>query len=270
MARSQDVTSRDGTRIATYRWEPAGPIKADVLLCHGLAEHMGRYEHIAAALTAKGWRVTGVELRGHGQSDGKRGHVDRWTDYVDDLRAAAALIGGPYAILAHSMGGLVALEHLRTAKDVTAAALCAPAVGAGVPIPAWKLGGSRLLNRLVPRLSMSNEIPPEWICSYEPVVAAYKADPLVYGTITPRWFIEMNRTIAACFEHAPDYSTPMFLFWGTGDRIVSQDALQRFATAAHAPHRAWPDLFHECMNEANRDEVLAVATSWLAEHLPSA
>ena len=85
------IQSQDGTRL---RIGKSGEGTRHVLLVHGLAEHMDRYAHVVEALNNAGWSVTAVELRGHGKSEGKRGHVDRWEQYLDDVRAAAATIDG--------------------------------------------------------------------------------------------------------------------------------------------------------------------------------
>ena len=83
MNKNTTINSADGTPLNLVRWEADSP-KAQVLLLHGLAEHMGRYEHVAATLNAAGYSVAGLELRGHGHSGGKRGHVEDWADYRAD------------------------------------------------------------------------------------------------------------------------------------------------------------------------------------------
>ncbi len=266
MARIDDIQSADGTRIALYRWEPDGEPTGEILLCHGLGEHMGRYNHVAAAFTAKGWRVTGLDLRGHGHSDGKRGHVDDWRDYTADLRAAADSIGKEHALVAHSMGALVSLDYLRDAKDVTAAALSGAPLEPAVPAPAWKLYGARLLNRLLPRLSMDNEIPADWICNDPDVVKAYLADPLVFSTITPRWFHHFRAASKRIQAHG-NYTMPIYLWWGEDDRIVDTSKLPTFGQRIGAVTRAWTGYSHETHNEKGQADVFNEVTTWLAPHL---
>ena len=260
-----DITSADGTKLAGFRWTPQGEPRGDVVVCHGLGEHIGRYAQLVKALTDRGWRVTGADFRGHGHSEGKRGHVDGWFKYVEDLRAVVATIDGPVVLVAHSMGGLIALDYLRDSHDVVAAILSAPAVDESVEAPAWKVKAARLLSRLLPRLSMSSELPPEHVCSDPAVVEAYLADPLVFGTITPRWYSSMKKAQERVRAHTSSYRTPMFLFWGGGERIISQPELRAFESAYGGPitHRVWPDLFHETMNEKSGADVIAAALDWL-------
>lgn len=263
------LTSADGTSLRAIRWTP-DEVRADVLICHGLAEHMGRYEHVAAALNAAGFRVTGIELRGHGKSGGPRGHVERWSDYVADLSAAAATIEGPYLLLGHSMGGLVSLDFAREARGLHAVAVSAPLLGVAVRAPTWKVWAGRLLSVVLPGLPMNNELDPTTVCSDPEVVAAYTSDPLVFDTITPRWFTEMNAARDRVNAHAPAYHLPLYALWGTKDRIVSTEAIERFASLWGGPKatRPWEGLFHEAFNEPSRDQVLGELVRWLETRIP--
>src|SRR5918992_3514740 len=78
----------DGTEIFTREWAPPGGVAArgSVLLVHGLGEHCGRYDHVAARLAAIGLTVHGHDLRGHGRSEGARGSIPDEETLLDDLR----------------------------------------------------------------------------------------------------------------------------------------------------------------------------------------
>ncbi len=265
---AHSIRSADGLRLRILQW-PAPAADADpVLLVHGLAEHGGRYDHVAAALTAAGYRVSLVELRGHGLSEGRRGHVSRWQDYVDDLAAALALLRDPVHLVAHSMGGLVALDALRgpVADRVRSVALSNPLMGVAFDPPKLKDAAAGLLSRVLPTLPLSNELDVAAISRDPAVVAAYQADALVYATITPRWYRQMLAARARVFEHASRYKTPMLAMLGTADAICDHRATVRLAQAwggAGGQVRLYDGLYHELFNEPERDRVLADLVDWL-------
>ena len=141
--------SDDGTKLRLARWNEEG--ERDIFLIHGLAEHLGRYEHIGAFFAEKGWRVTALELRGHGESEGKRGHTESWDRYVEDVQAAMGTIGKEMTIVAHSMGGLVTLAAMMhpMAPKVHSVVLSNPLIGLFGSEAKIKLLIGRALSRLI-------------------------------------------------------------------------------------------------------------------------
>ncbi len=264
------VQSADGTRLRIFQWTPAEQTRRDVLLVHGLAEHADRYHHVAAALNAAGHRATLVELRGHGRSEGRRGHVHRWQDYVDDVVAAARFVRGDLLVVAHSMGGLVVLDGLRgPLREHTAAVVVSdPLLGVAFDPPKVKEAAAGLLSRLLPWLPLSNELDVNLISRDKAVVAAYDADPLVFNTITPRWYTEMLGARQRVHAHAARYDLPGLAMLGTGDGICDHKAsialMDRWGHPDHGV-KLYEGLYHEIFNEPEKDQVLADLVAWLAQ-----
>ena len=116
------VTALDGTELRTRHWPAADPW-ASVLLVHGLGEHSGRYEHVGKRLSASGIDTHSYDHRGQGASGGRRGHVDRWSEYHDDLgeRLATMRAGAgtqPIVLYGHSMGGLIVAGYLLSDRSM--------------------------------------------------------------------------------------------------------------------------------------------------------
>lgn len=261
------IQSRDGTRLRLVQWTPDNS-RGEVLLLHGLAEHAGRYAHVARALTAAGWRVTLLELRGHGKSEGKPGAVSRWSEYVEDLQAAADFLRKPFVLVAHSMGGLVALDALRgpLRGQVQALALSNPLTGVAVVPPKLLSMAKVVLSKVLPQLALKNPLDPKDISRDPAVVAAYIADPLVFSTIRPRWVTEMEAAIERVHAHAGRYDLPLLAMIGTGDRICDHSAMLKLADGWGSPQvsrKIYEGLFHEIFNEPEQDRVLAELVQWL-------
>jgi alpha-beta hydrolase superfamily lysophospholipase len=264
---TKTIQSADGTALHLKRTESDTGANGDVLLVHGLGEHIGRYDHVFARLNRAGYRVTGFDFRGHGNSEGKRGHVDHWSEYVADLEAAAAQIPGDYSVVAHSMGAFVTLCALRSGLShrPRKAVLSGPPLGVAIEPPKWKIAAAGLLSRLLPRLSMSNEIDSELICRDPEVVSKYNADPAVFGTITPRWYTELVAQQALVHAHAAKYTDQILLLVGSDDRLCAPEASERFAERAgdNIAFKSYEGLYHEILNEYEKDEILDEIVSWL-------
>ncbi len=260
------IRSADGTQLHIATWTPPDPSHT-LLIVHGLAEHMGRYAHVAEAFCAAGYRVVGLELRGHGDSEGKRGHVDRWSQYCEDLGAALEHVGEPCVVLGHSMGGLVALDRIRDPLPypLLGVVLTNPLLGVRVQAPAIKLALAGLLSRLLPWLSLSNELDTAHISRDPEIVLAYQRDPRVYSTITPRWFTEMRSAMERVHKWAPSLEPPLLMVTSDADQICDPNAARRLARSYGGciEQLRYPELFHEVLNEPEKEQVMAEILAWL-------
>src|SRR6266700_2371634 len=111
------LTAPDGTLLAYDMYEAAAP-RAAVLALHGWADHAGRWRDLGERLCAAGYSSYLLDLRGHGRSAGRRGHLSRFSQLLGDLQAFRRAIrvrsDAPQVLLGHSFGGLVALRYLES------------------------------------------------------------------------------------------------------------------------------------------------------------
>jgi len=262
------LQSSDGTAIHLVHAPVEGEAKAQVLLCHGANEHMGRYPHVFKALNDAGYSVSGLDLRGHGKSGGKRGHVQRWERYSEDFRVAAQSIGGSMYLLGHSMGGLVVLETLRSGLngvDVQGVLVSNPLLGLAFKPPRVKTAFAKLLSAAAPGLLLGNELNADHLSHDQEMNAAYLADPLVSRKLSPRWFTEMNGAVDRVKESVGDFKHPFLLMQGTADPITSAPTATEFYEAYTGPKtlQAHEGLYHEIFNETERAKVLSDMVGWL-------
>lgn len=267
-----------GPRLRYRSWTPARP-RAAVLVVPGLADHAGRYDRLADELTGLGAACHVLDLRGHGRSEGRRGHApsfDALLDDVDEFQRDVATRSGdiPVILLGHSMGGLVVIRYLQRDRPALAGAVIAsPWLETAVPVPRWKLALARTIGRLIPAVPVPAGIPADEISSDPAVVAAYRADPLVHGRITPRLFAEARAAMRAAFDERDRIETPVLVLIGEADRIVDPDRVKAFAGAleaedgAEVTFRAYPGLRHELFNEPDRARPLADLVEWLEARL---
>lgn len=271
-----------GPQIAWRSWTPEDP-RSVVVVAHGAGEHMGRYEHVVAALTAAGVAVHALDHRGHGISEGARGVVDRLRHAADDVaalvdRAVAAHPGLPVVLLGHSMGGTIALLHaLDRPAPLAGLVLSAPALTLGSgPLPLRLLARTRVLPLLLsavrPELGML-QLDPQGISSDPDEVAAYEADPLVFhGPLPARTTVEIAEFILGPFrKRTGELQLPLLVMHGVDDPITPCEASETvyvMAGSADKTLKRYPGAFHELFNEApaTRDYALAELLGWLTEH----
>ena len=143
-----------------YRHWPVDKAKACVLLAHGLAEHTGRYAHVAARFNERGVAVVGPDHVGHGASPGIRVFLRTFSEYLEPMLALRGLIeewypGQPVFLFGHSMGGLISAHLLLESQAAfRGAMLSGPAFHAVDPAPAPLLWIGRLLKKVLPKLGM--------------------------------------------------------------------------------------------------------------------
>jgi alpha-beta hydrolase superfamily lysophospholipase len=265
-----------GAKLHWHAWMPSGEAKAAVVLAHGYAEHLGRYEHFARALNAKGIAVYAVDHWGHGQSDGKPGFVPRFSAYTDGMELLLAMAqrrlpGLPLFLVGHSMGGLIAATHLVTHQSHYAGAvLSGPAIQAAEEPSRLLLLVSRVLSTVAPKLGVL-ALDSEGVSRDPAVVAAYRADPLVYtGKIGARLAAELVDAMAAVQANARRIELPMLLLHGAEDRLAApagSQFLHDHVSSADRQLKFYPGLYHEIFNEPERDAVIADVTRWIARHL---
>jgi alpha-beta hydrolase superfamily lysophospholipase len=268
--REGTLTSRDGSRLHWRAWPVAAP-RAVVAVVHGLGEHSGRYARLAEALNRSGVACWALDLRGMGRSEGRRGHVDRWSQWVDDCAAFDALVrersGGAEVVpLGHSFGGVVvASAVLAGAVRPRRFVLSNPAFRPAVRVPGWKLRLGRVTSGLVPTLALGNEVDPR-LLSRDPAVAVeYAADPLVHDRISSRLFTEWVAASDAALRDAGRLDVPCLLIVSEDDRISdAQGALELGRRAgAGAKVLSYPGRYHEPFNDLGAEEVFADLAAWL-------
>jgi alpha-beta hydrolase superfamily lysophospholipase len=259
----------DGTRLRSLSW-PVDSARARVVVVHGLGEHAGRYEILAGALAARGYSVFCYDQRGHGKSEGARGHVSDFDFFVNDLAVAVSLAesslpgaGDPF-LFGHSMGGLVVIRHLQTTRArVPGAILSAPWLGTGAPIPRWKRGFAAVLRKVAPSFPIRTSLDVEALTSDPELQRAYLEDRLVGHAISVGLYDAVRDAQARALASGPT-STPTLLLVPLEDRVADARLALEWARAKDDVEvLRLSGMRHEPHNERRRAEVMAALADWL-------
>lgn len=273
MTSNDFIRMPDGASLRLRRW-PHGGTRGTVLLVHGLGEHSGRYEHVAAWLAERGFACVAYDHRGHGKSDGPRGVIPHERGLEDDLCTVADAVRSadrPFIVLAHSMGGGVAAGAVargRLAPD--ALVLSSPALAATLTavqrVQLW------FGLRFAPALAQPNGLDPQKIAHDPAVVRAYVDDPLVHNRISARVAKATLDAGAEAVARAPRWSVPTLLLYAGDDHLVDASGADAFAASAPpevVDAERFAGLYHEILNEgALAAPVYARLEAWLDAHVP--
>ena len=294
--------SADGVHsIHAQEWLPQGEIRAVVQIVHGVAEYVGRYDHVAHFLNSHGFLVCGEDHLGHGSTvdDGKYGYFgpkNGWDYVARDIRRLRELQGEkypdiPYVILGHSMGSFLTRTYLiRWPGTVDGAVLSgtgqepAPLVAAGkllASLECRRLGPDGV-SPLVDELSLGaynkkfkpNRTGADWISRDETVVDAYLKDKLCTFKPTVAMFRDMMGGLQFIAKREiltkMDKTTPVYVMSGDHDPVGGmgkgvEKVVRMFSTAGcrDVEVKLYPDGRHEMFNELNRQEVLEDLLAWL-------
>ena len=254
---------------------PAIPARLVLVTVHGFGAHCGLYRHVAEALVARGIAVTQFDCRGHGRSEGRRGHVDRFDDYHSDLnlvvqRARERTPGVPWALMGHSLGGAIVLHHVlrgQSQPQPDRLVAVAPWLELKMKVSMPKRAAADVFARLRPTLTTGNGLKAEDVSRNPVVVANFFRDPLVHHVATAGWFANVLRTQTALRAMAAQLQVPTLLLVAGQDRIVSTEATLAFAQAAGslAEVRCYEGLFHELFLEPEREQVFSDVGDWLLQ-----
>jgi alpha-beta hydrolase superfamily lysophospholipase len=266
--------SFDGLNMYARGWTPAGKPKAVLVLVIGLGEHVGRYEHVAAALTDKDYALFGFDLRGLGKSGGPRGHTPNYDALLEDITGFFHQVderypGLPRFLYGHSLGGNLVLNYaMRRKPDLRGVIATAAWLKVAYQPPAYKVLLAKFMNGIVPGFSQHTKLDARGLSHDQVVVSNYQKDPLVHDNLSARLFLGIYDNGLWALEHAAEFPLPLLLMHGGADPIISLQACQEFASRAgdKVTFKIWDGMYHEIHNEPEQAQVFAYMLDWLGKH----
>lgn len=269
------LIAQDGTQLKGTIWKAKREPRAALLWLHGFAEHRLRYAHFGQFMADHGIDFAAIDLRGHGDSDGRRGFIREFNDYILDARVFANWLRknypeSPVFFGGHSNGALVAARFYQLEPGIAAQfrglILTGPFLDVAAPVPAWKQSLAKVLGKILPGISVPSGIKPEHLSHDPTIVQSYRSDARVFRNASARWYTETVRNQAAALASASEIRSPVIVLQGMDDRIVSAATSRRFYDSAGSSDRKWigyEGLFHEILNEIDRVRVYNDILAWV-------
>jgi acylglycerol lipase len=264
----------NGQVLRGFIKSPGTDIKAMVIMIHGLGEHIRRYTSWADLFNKEGIGFTGVDLPGHGRSDGKKGHIKNYSllnEMTDTLinECKKTFPGIPVFIYGHSLGGGIVLNYLINKNpDIPGAIITSPWLKLSVEPDRLKVKLAGLLKNILPALTQPNGLVIDHISNDKDVVTAYKNDPLVHGKISLSLIYEAFNAASEALKNASRLKIPILLMHGSDDQICSPEGSREFASKTEmAELKIWDGGYHELHNELFKMEVFNYIIGWINSQL---
>lgn len=269
------IRTSDGIELR-YKTDLIDDPKAIVLINHGFAEHLDRYDFISGRLNDGGYSVYRYDLRGHGRTRSKKGDIESFEEFAEDAQTMVNLIkeenkGKEVYMLGHSMGGFVScLYALNYPDELAGQILSGPAVDR---LPkAQGINGVFLkyMSPLLGGLDFPNIIADD-ICSVDQVVEDFKNDPLVLKKTTIRFLDQfLLKGTDYILGRIENYNYPCLICHGGDDIIVPVDISRSFYDEIGSEDKTikvYDGLYHEILNEREKYEVARDMVDWLDERV---
>lgn len=242
--------------------------RATIIIVHGLAEHQGRYDYVVSKLNEWEYSVYRFDNQGHGKSEGQRTYINSYRNFSDDVHEIVSLAkeqncGEKVFVLGHSMGGMISTVYgIDYPNEVDGIIL-----SAGVTIDKSKLIES---NKDVDDDAVIPNGLGHLICTDKSVVDDYENDPLVCHVTLGKIYKECYKAVSYIKENMNQFEYPALILHGEDDKIVScedSNILYENISSADKTLKLYPSLYHEILNEFEKDKVLSDIHNWVEERI---
>lgn len=264
-------------QIWGYHWPTENP---EYVLCivHGIGEYAARYDRMAHYFNEASIAVLSMDLRGHGESLGKRGHCaprDKVKEDIDDLLLCAykTYPDTPVILYGHSMGGNLVLDYRKQGKFnfmPEAYIVSAPWVQLVRPVSDLLYQTVNLLSKIAPSMTISAGIPMDYLGNKE-MVGNQEEQPLIHNKISLACAVDgfsIGTALAAgtWADNGGAKGKPFLLMHGTEDKICDIEGSRKVAAREDCEYIEWPGLYHELHNggaESTGEEVIEKMIQWV-------
>lgn len=246
--------------------------KANILIVHGLAEHLGRYDFAAEKLNEYGYNVYRFDNQGHGKSQGERGYLKDFNQFIDDANIMVDKIAKenneiPTFMLGHSMGGFITAAYgVKYPGKLAGQILSGAAI---IVLPLFE-GLKDVDFETSPYEKMPNDLS-HLICTDQSIVEAYDNDPLVLKETCQKLLGEVFINGADWLtKNISNYNYPCLILHGGDDQIVipkASEFMYENISSADKEIKIYDKFYHEILNEVDKETVFKDIKTWLEQHI---
>jgi alpha-beta hydrolase superfamily lysophospholipase len=269
---SYRVQTKDQLLLHVQQWNDNKKSKGTICIIHGLGEHQGRYAHVAKFYIENGFQVYTYDQRGHGKSEGKRGHTPGIEYNLDDLERVIKTIPQHHLFLyGHSFGGNVLVNFLlrKQPNYLKGAILSAPWLKLAKEPSVIDFSLAKLMNNIFPSYTQNNKLDENDLSLDEQVCIEYAEDPLTHNQISVRLFSDFYPAGKWALNNAEKLPVKTLIIHGDDDSVICKSGTENFALSntEKISYKIFNDTKHEPHNDLTKEDVFAYTLNWLEETL---
>lgn len=264
----------DGRRFFYQHWIPDRP-RAALLFVHGIGDHIGRYGRLTARSAEAGFAAALYDQRGHGRSDGRRGHIESVAALVDDLAHFVDFTRGqlpegtPLFLVGAGLGALVAVRYeLLHAAPLAGLVGLSAAVQPYAPPSARRLRLLRRAGGLLSALPLVEVASPESFMRDDDGQQQLAEDRLRCRRITVGTALEIERAAELAMGLPARVHAPALFLAGSADRLVDPEGTRRFTVrlaSTDKEYRIYEGMGHDLLHDVEGEAVLDALLAWIGD-----
>ncbi len=271
------VTTADGINLQGFRIKPKQSLYS-LIVVHGVGEHSKRYLSFAKNISATNCTCYLYDQRGHGNSDGKRGHITQFEDYSNDLLKIYDLVFSesqehPVFVYGHSMGSIVAvLFALNHQAKIKGLILTGFPFKPSIPISGYTLKLIKIISKTIPLQSIPTMINVKQLSHDENIWNAYEQDDMINKAVTFNWIAEFYSALDGLKKNLANLELPLLIMHGGEDKIARLKGAKLAVESIHSKDKTF-HIFegqrHELLNELSPtpDQVINRIRDWIQQRL---
>jgi alpha-beta hydrolase superfamily lysophospholipase len=258
----QELTLRDGAKLAYRAWLPERPTSKALLLFHRGHEHSGRWQDTVEALGLDDVAVFAWDQRGHGRSSGDRGSAPDLATVIRDADEWARHLVAEFGIdlhdtivIAHSLGAVIATAWVHDyAPPIRGLILATPAFRVKLYVP-FAVPFLRLRQKLLGPGYVKSFVKAGMLTHDAEEAQRYSADPLIFRQIAINMLLDLHDTSQRLLDDAGAITAPLLVLAAGSDWVVRESAQRRFVERVSSPVKRFETLTgfsHAIFHEKNR------------------
>jgi len=221
-----EVRTGDGLILFGQSWIPDSKFDCITCVIHGLGDHSGRFAEFAEFMVKNHIGVFAIDLRGHGKSQGRKGHTPDFDYLLSDVELLIMEIRIrypeiPVILFGHSLGGTIVsnfvLKH--KSKEISGAIISAAWFRLAFKLPKAVQVLSSIISRIIPKISFSDSANPMELTKDPEIGRAFLDDPLKHGSVTAGMFTSASKAAKWCMKKAHLLRYPTLVYRG-GPQII--------------------------------------------------